>query len=121
MEGLDLPEGVNPQVVGTSRLETHVLSSGPEDGVPVVFIHGNASSSRFFEDTLAALAPLSRYRGLAPDLRGFGDSETKPLDATRGLGDFSDDLRDLVRVLGLESCHLVGWVRGRKCGHAIHD
>jgi pimeloyl-ACP methyl ester carboxylesterase len=77
MEGLDLPEGVNPQVVGTSRLETHVLSSGPEDGVPVVFIHGNASSSRFFDETLAALASLPRYRGLAPDLRGSSSTLSK--------------------------------------------
>jgi pimeloyl-ACP methyl ester carboxylesterase len=92
MEGLDLPEGVNSRVVATPRLETHVLTSGPEDGIPVLFVHGNASSSRFFGETLAALA--SRYRGLAPDLRGFGDSEAKPLDATRGLGDFSDDLAD---------------------------
>jgi len=112
MEGLDLPEGVNSEVIVTPRLETHVLTSGPEDGIPVLFVHGNASSSRFFGETLAALASLSRYRGMAPDLRGFGDSETKPLDATRGLGDFSDDLRDLVRALGLESCHLVGWSAG---------
>ena len=112
MEGLDLPEGVNSEVIVTPRLETHVLTSGPEDGIPVLFVHGNASSSRFFGETLAALASLSRYRGMAPDLRGFGDSETKPLDATRGLGDFSDDLRDLVQALGLESFHLVGWSAG---------
>src|SRR5215218_10965821 len=100
MEGLDLPEGVNSEVVVAPRLETHLLTSGPEDGIPILFVHGNASSSRFFGETLQALAP--RYRGLAPDLRGFGDSEAKPLDATRGLGDFSDDLRDLVRALRSE-------------------
>jgi hypothetical protein len=43
---------------------THYVSEG--EGPPVLFVHGNASSSRFFEDTLAALPP--RYRGLAPDL-----------------------------------------------------
>jgi pimeloyl-ACP methyl ester carboxylesterase len=110
LENLDLPEGVNSRIVATPRLETRVLTSGPEDGVPVLFLHGNASSSRFFEDTLAALP--SRYRGLAPDLRGYGDSETKPLDATRGLRDFSDDLHDLVGVLGLDGFHLVGWSAG---------
>jgi pimeloyl-ACP methyl ester carboxylesterase len=112
METLDLPEGLTSDVIATPRLETHVLRSGTEDGVPVLFLHGNASSSRFFGETLAALASLSRYRGLAPDLRGFGDSETRPLDATRGLGDFSDDLQDLVQALGLERLHLVGWSAG---------
>jgi pimeloyl-ACP methyl ester carboxylesterase len=112
MEILDLPEGVGSEVVATPRLATHVLKSGPEDGIPVLFLHGNASSSRFFGETLAALASLPRYRGLAPDLRGFGDSECKPLDATRGLGDFSDDLHGLVLALGLEEFHLVGWSVG---------
>jgi pimeloyl-ACP methyl ester carboxylesterase len=112
MEGLDLPIGISPQTVATPRLETHLLTGGPEDGVPVLFVHGNASSSRFFEDTLAALASLSRFRGLAPDLRGYGDSETRPLDATRGLRDFSDDLHDLVGVLDLDGFHLVGWSAG---------
>jgi pimeloyl-ACP methyl ester carboxylesterase len=110
MESLDLPEGVGPEVVATTRLETHVLTSGPEDGIPVLFVHSNASSSRFFDETLAALA--SRYRGLAPDLRGYGDSETKPLDATWGLRDFSDDLHELALTLGLDNFHLVGWSAG---------
>lgn len=108
----DLLEGVGSSVVETPRLGTHLLHAGPESGAPVVFVHGNASSSRFFEDTLAALHP--GYRGLAPDLRGFGGSETKPLDATRGLSDFADDLGSLFGVLGLSGrpVHLVGWSAG---------
>jgi len=107
MNDPDLLEGVGSEVVATSRLETHLLTGGPEGGIPVLFVHGNASSSRFFEDTLAVLLP--RYRGLAPDLRGFGHTEAKPLDATRGVADFSHDLRALVEALGLEQVHLVGW------------
>ena len=107
---MNLLEGVTSEVVDTSRLETHFLASEPESGVPVILIHGNASSSRFFEETLAALP--DGYRGLAPDLRGFGNSETKPLDATRGLADFSDDLRALVEELGLGKAHLLGWSVG---------
>ena len=110
MSEADLIDGVTSEVLETSRLHTHFLGSGPEDGEPVVFVHGNASSSRFFEETQAALP--NRYRGISPDLRGFGDSETKPLDATRGLADFSDDLRALVEELGLENVHLVGWSVG---------
>src|SRR5215212_6358851 len=110
MDGSDLIEGVSSEVVATPRLDTHILTGGPEDGIPVIFIHGNASSSRFFEEILVALPP--RYRGLAVDLRGYGDSETKPLDATRGLGDFSDDLHALAQALGLQRFHLVGWSGG---------
>jgi pimeloyl-ACP methyl ester carboxylesterase len=108
--GNTLPEGVAARTVETPRLATHLLESGPESGVPVIFVHGNVSSSLFFDETLAALP--DRYRGLAPDLRGFGGSETKPLDATRGLRDFSDDLQALVDALELGRVHLVGWSAG---------
>jgi len=105
-----LLEGVNSETVTTSRLATHLLTSGPEEGVSLLFVHGNTSSGRFFEDTLAALP--NRYRGFALDLRGFGGSESKPLDATRGIADFSDDLAALVDALMLGPVHLVGWSVG---------
>jgi len=106
-----LLRGVSSRTVETGRLRTHLLEGGTQDGAPVLFVHGNASSGRFFEETLAA---LPGHRGLAPDLRGFGDSETRPLDATRGVADFSDDLRALVEALGLDGrpAHLVGWSAG---------
>jgi pimeloyl-ACP methyl ester carboxylesterase len=109
-----LLQGVAAKTVDTPRLRTHLLTSGTEGREPVFFVHGNVSSSRFFEETLAALTNEPAYRGFAPDLRGFGGSETKPLDATRGLGDFSDDLYALAGALGLEDrkIHLVGWSVG---------
>ena len=102
MADTGLLQGVATETVQTPRLRTHLLTGGTEGGEPVFFIHGNVSSSRFFEETLAALSSGANYRGIAPDLRGFGGSETKPLDATRGLGDFSDDLHALAGALGLE-------------------
>jgi pimeloyl-ACP methyl ester carboxylesterase len=113
MEKRELLDGIGSREVSTPRLRTHLLESGPEGGVPVVFVHGNVASCRFFEETLAAIPP--GYRGLAPDLRGFGRSEPKPVDATRGMRDLSDDLRDLMRALGHANdrkVHLVGWSLG---------
>jgi pimeloyl-ACP methyl ester carboxylesterase len=109
-----LLQGVAAESVDTSRLRTHLLTGGTKGGEPVFFVHGNVSSSRFFEETLAALPSELSYWGLAPDLRGFGGSETKPLDATRSLGDFSDDLYALAGALGLGDgkIHLVGWSVG---------
>jgi pimeloyl-ACP methyl ester carboxylesterase len=113
MRQQDLLGGISSRKVSTPRLTTHLLESGPEDGVPVLFVHGNVASSRFFEETLAAL-PL-RYRGLAPDLRGFGRSDPKPVDATRGMRDLSDDLYELTKVLGYtkdQKVRLIGWSLG---------
>ena len=105
--------GVISREVSTPRLTTHLLETGPEDGTPVLFVHGNVASSRFFEQTLSALPPY--YRGLAPDLRGFGRSEPKPVDAARGMRDLSDDLHALMKALGYANgrkAHLIGWSLG---------
>jgi len=62
--------GIKSQLIATSRLQQHVLLSGSADAIPVLFIHGNASSSTFWDETMLALP--SGYRGIAPDLRGYG-------------------------------------------------
>lgn len=105
-----LVSGVTERMVTTPRLDIFVLEGGDAAGVPVVFVHGNVSSNRFWEETLAALP--SGLRGIAPDLRGYGRSAVQPVDATRGLRDFSDDLRTLVETLALGTVHFVGWSLG---------
>jgi pimeloyl-ACP methyl ester carboxylesterase len=105
-----LPNGVASRTVSTDRLETHLLETGREDGEQVVFVHGNASSSRFYAELLADLP--DRYRAIAPDLRGYGHSERKPIDATRGMRDFTEDVRALVETLGLDRPAFVGWSTG---------
>ena len=106
----NLPSGVRSRRVSTERIETHLLESGADGGVAVVFVHGNVSSSRFFAETLAALPDA--YHGIALDLRGFGHSETAPVDATRGVGDYADDVIALLDALGIDRAHLVGWSVG---------
>src|SRR5919199_3336176 len=113
MRKQDLAAGISSRAASTPRLTTHLLVSGPEEGAPVLFVHGNVASSRFFEEILAMLPP--HYRGLAPDLRGFGRSDTKPVDAARGMRDLSDDVYDLMKTLGYakdRKVHLVGWSLG---------
>lgn len=102
---------VTSQKTQTARLNTHYLDSGGR-GTVVVFVHGNVSSSAFFFDTLTRLPQT--LRGLAPDLRGFGHSEALPVDATRGLRDFSEDLHGFITQLGLadQRLFLVGWSAG---------
>lgn len=102
--------GITTGRVPTRRLTMRVLSSGPAAGEPVVFIHGNVSSAIFWEETMLALPP--EYRALAPDLRGYGGTDAEPIDATRGLRDWADDLHALAETLALPPFHLVGWSMG---------
>jgi pimeloyl-ACP methyl ester carboxylesterase len=105
---MTLLPGVRSATVDTDRLRMHLLEAGPEDGEPLVLLHGNLSTGRFYEHLMPRLG--ERYRVLAPDMRGFGDTEPKALDATRGLGDWADDTAALLRALGIERPpHLVGW------------
>jgi pimeloyl-ACP methyl ester carboxylesterase len=108
---MELMAGISAKSATTSRLQTHYYESGPTDGIPVLLIHGNLSTGRFYEHVMSG-AP-DRYRFIAPDMRCFGRSEGKALDATRGLRDWADDIRALVEHLGITSpIHLVGWSTG---------
>ncbi|MBK8987585.1 MAG: alpha/beta hydrolase [Chloroflexi bacterium] len=102
--------GITSQMVPTGRLIVHTLFSGPEDGTPVLFIHGNVSSATYWEETMLALP--AGYRGIAPDMRGYGDTETLPINATLGFGDMVADIHALVQALGLTRCHIVGHSMG---------
>jgi pimeloyl-ACP methyl ester carboxylesterase len=108
---MDLPPGVRSVLVDTDRLRVHALEAGPADGPPVVLVHGNLSTARFYEHLMPALG--GTHHVIAPDMRCFGDSEPAPLDATRGLADWSDDVDALLRALGVTAPpHLVGWSTG---------
>src|SRR5690348_17508879 len=94
-----LLEGIAQKTARTGRLEIAYLEAGT-GSTPVVLVHGNTSSSLFYQDFMLALAATGRYRIYAPDMRGFGDTQVLPIDATRGLRDFSDDLFSLTQALG---------------------
>lgn len=95
--------------VSTKRLTVHTRLSGSE-GFPVIFVHGNCSSSYFY-DALMQRLPKG-FRGIAPDLRGYGETEPKPIDATRGLRDWSDDVIALMDALQIQKAIFVAHSMG---------
>jgi pimeloyl-ACP methyl ester carboxylesterase len=107
--------GITATRVGTPRLTQQVLApvgpplSGPGDAV--LFVHGNVSSALFWQQSMLALAETG-VRTLAVDLRGYGRTDPLPIDATRGVRDWAEDVAALVDTLGLDRVHLVGWSMG---------
>jgi pimeloyl-ACP methyl ester carboxylesterase len=99
--------GVSAETVTSKRLTTRVLFAGPDDGTPVLLLHGNTSSATWWEEVMLTLPP--GFRAIAPDQRGFGaaDFEAK-IDATRGMGDLADDAIALLDHLGIEQAHVIG-------------
>jgi len=100
-------KGIEARTVATQRLRTRVLFSGQENGVPVLFLHGNLASATWWEETMVRLP--AGYRGIAPDQRGYGEADPKEkIDATRGMGDLADDAVALLDHLRMEWAHVVG-------------
>ena len=74
-------------------------------GPPVLAVHGLGGTKGSFLPTLAALA--DRFRVIAMDLPGFGDSD-KPIGAAYDPRFFARAVVDLLDALELERAHLVG-------------
>jgi pimeloyl-ACP methyl ester carboxylesterase len=115
MSDVLLPGVVSSRLQTARAVQSVLHPAGTEPAGPgeaVLFVHGNVSSALFWQPQLLALAATGRHRALAVDLRGYGDAEPLPIDATRGVRDWSDDLAALVEALRLDRVHLVGWSMG---------
>lgn len=82
------------RLVSANGITQAVRVAGPPDGAPVLLIHGNCSSAAFWEPLVRRLPATLRV--VAPDLRGYGLTDTVGVDATRGLSDFADDVAALL-------------------------
>ncbi len=112
---MTLFDGITARTIETSRLAVGILEREGDDpstapDATVVLVHGNVSSSLFWQELMQDLP--SELRVIAIDLRGFGATEHAPIDATRGVRDFSDDVHATLEALGVPSAHFVGWSMG---------
>ena len=112
---MTLFDGIAERIIATPQLNVNILErTGDNPATPaertVVLIHGNVSSSLFWQELMQDLP--SDLRVIAIDLRGFGGSEHAPVDATRGVRDFSDDIHETLEALGIRTAHFVGWSMG---------
>jgi pimeloyl-ACP methyl ester carboxylesterase len=88
----------------------HYYTLGPEDGRPVVLVHGLGGRAEDWEK----LAPYLRdagYRIYLPDLPGFGQSD-KPTDFSYSVTDQGAIVGGFLDALGLKNVDLGGWSMG---------
>ena len=112
---MTLFDGIQARSVETPGLAVNVLErAGDDPATPpertVVLIHGNLSSALFWQELMLDLP--TDLRVVAIDLRGYGGTEHAPIDATRGVRDFSDDVAATLQALEIPTAHLVGWSLG---------
>jgi haloalkane dehalogenase len=88
----------------TELLGSHLAHTESGDGEPVVFLHGNPTSSHLWRNVIPHVA--EQARGIAPDLIGMGASGKPDIDYR-----FADHARYLdawFDALGLDDVVLVG-------------
>jgi pimeloyl-ACP methyl ester carboxylesterase len=99
----DDPARLRFRMVATPRARLSTMEAG--SGPPLVAIHGLGGTKGSFLPTVAGLA--DRFRVIAIDLPGFGDSD-KPLGAAYDAPFFASVLVDLLDALELPTADLVG-------------
>jgi len=80
-------------------VDIHVVEEGPEDGVPVVFLHGFPEFWWSWRHQMAAIAGAG-YRAVAMDLRGFGDSGRPDTVADYAIATAAQDVTAVIDSIG---------------------
>jgi esterase len=84
------------------------------DGPPIVLLHGLFGAARNFGAVQRALAP--RFRVVALDMRNHGNS---PHDPDMRYPTQAEDVRETLRVLGIENAAVIGHSMGGKAAMAM--
>lgn len=95
-------DGATSRSASVDGVQLHYLTAG--QGPAVILLHGYAETSRMWKPIIPLLA--KRFRVIAPDLPGIGDSAIPPegLDMTSA----AVRIHGLARSLGVEKARVVG-------------
>jgi pimeloyl-ACP methyl ester carboxylesterase len=93
--------------IDTGDATLHVVFAGPENGPPVVLLHGFPELWFSWHGVMGELARAG-YRAIAPDLRGYNRSD-KPPGVESYTGDaYAADVLGLLDALGIERAFVAG-------------
>jgi pimeloyl-ACP methyl ester carboxylesterase len=100
----------NTAVTSADGVRIAVREAGPRQAPPIVLLHGWAQSSAVWAEQLASAALADRFRLIAADLRGHGDSDV-PEHGYRDSDAWAGDVAALLAYAGAEAV-VVGWSYG---------
>ncbi|KAJ8898617.1 hypothetical protein K2173_004230 [Erythroxylum novogranatense] len=100
-------EKINHSTVTTNGINMHVASIGSDSDPVILFLHGFPDLWYGWRHQLLHLSALG-YRCIAPDLRGYGDTDAPSSVSEYTVFHVVGDLVGLLDSLGTEKVFLVG-------------
>lgn len=97
--------------LGMNVLTWEPPSDALASGLTVLLLHGFADTAATF-DSIAPMIARAGHRVIAPDLRGFGDSDPVPTGGYYHFPDYLADVVELLRQLSPERLAVVGHSMG---------
>jgi 3-oxoadipate enol-lactonase len=97
------------------RTQVNAVSLAYDDcgaGLPVLFLHAFPLNRQMWAAEIQALQTQRRYRLLAPDWRGFGESELPVGSQISSMTTLAQDLAGLMDTLGIDQAVLCGLSMG---------
>ena len=105
---MDTAPTLELQYVDLPNKETYFYREAGSSDQVLLLIHGNFTTSFFFETFMHELSKF--YRVIAPDIRGYGHSTyNAPITS---LEDLCDDLRFFMEAINIPKFCILGWSSG---------
>ena len=87
---------------------THYYEGGSKDGIPLIFIHGWPDIAESWKHQLTHFAAGGKYRVIAPDMRGYGDSTAPRKKESYALEVLIPELVEFAEQLGIKKAVWIG-------------
>jgi pimeloyl-ACP methyl ester carboxylesterase len=98
---------ITEHVTKSARHTSFYLACGPEDGAPIIFVHGWPELSISWRHQLPCFGAMG-FRAIAPDMRGYGRSSVYARHEDYALRESTADMIELLDSLGREKAVFVG-------------
>jgi len=117
---MNASQHIGMKTIRTELLEIAYLDNGPQDGEPLLFLHGWPDSPVGFEQISSRLNGAG-FRTIAPFLRGFGATRFLSPTTPRvgGPAALAQDALDLMDRLDLHCFSVIGHDWGARTGYAL--
>jgi pimeloyl-ACP methyl ester carboxylesterase len=104
------------QFLQVNGIRMHVVSAG--QGPPILLLHGFPDTHTVWRKQLGVLAQAG-FRVIAPDLRGYGETDAPPHVHDYAMDQLRADVLALLDVLGISKVRLVGHDWGAAIGWQV--